>query len=1093
MNRRHARGWGWVVLGFSGVLLAASAAPWRPVRAQDQPKESVSKEKKSDEPAKKSGLDREISDLDAKIAELAKQREELEKKRKESSAEASKAGSDRAASWIKELKWRQVGPANMGGRIVALAVPESDPSTWFVGTATGGLLKTTNNGVTFTHGFDREASVSIGDVAVAPSDPNIVWVGTGENNARNSVSYGDGVYKSKDGGKTWTNMGLKEGYQIGRIVIHPRDPNTVYVGVLGRLFGPSTERGLFKTTDGGTTWKKVHFVDDKTGVIDIRMHPTDPDTLIFATYERKRGIYDEGDPIVKWGAGTGLYKTTDGGKTFKKLSLGLPTVKLGRIGIDWYRKDPRVVFAIIETEKIGTGPPQPAGTGNAFMGIQGEDREDRAFLSTVIADGPADKAGLKSGDAIAAIGDKPIKNYEALLTELRERKPGDEIKVKIEREGKPIEIKVTLGARPTPAGGGSAGAAASRLPFGSGLGGQRENAQDRQGADGFQTGGVFKSSDGGESWTRINSLNPRPFYFSQVRVDPSDDQKLYVLGVSMYRSSDGGKTFRPDGGRGVHADQHALWIDPKDGRHMLVGCDGGLYATFDRMDNWDHYNHLALGQFYDVAVDTHRDYHIYGGLQDNGTWGGPSRTKSGTGPINEDWVSISGGDGFQCQVDPDDPHVVYATSQYGAMLRRNLATGETARIRPTPEKDQKLRFNWNTPFALSHHNGRIFYCAGNYLWKSLDRGNDLRRISPEITRTDQGSATGFAESPKNPDVLYVGTDDGALWITRNGGKDWSDLTKKLGLDGPPRTVASIEASRFAEGRVYLALNGRRMDDDRPRLFVSQDFGEHWTDLAASLPRGSTYCLREDVSNEDLLFVGTEFGAWVSLDRGSNWQSLNNNLPTVAVHDFAIHPGAGELVAATHGRSIWILDIAALRQINAKTLAAKATLFQPVTAIRWIPEPTRGRTNRRYVGENPSPGVTIAYALTTEPEKISLRIVDHEGKTVRELRASKTRGLHQAQWDLTRTATATAGARKAAAPKGSPPAGRAPGNAPGRPVNSGLYHIVLTVDGVDSNQTLRLLPDPSAPGVILAAEATNGAGEEFNADKEEEEDEERPID
>jgi photosystem II stability/assembly factor-like uncharacterized protein len=993
------------------------------------------------------------------------------------------------AGWVKTLSWRCIGPANMSGRITALAVYEADPTTYWVATASGGLLKTTNNGVTFEHQFDREATVSIGDACVAPSNRDIVWVGTGENNPRNSVSYGDGVYKSTDGGKTWKNMGLKKSFQIGRILIHPTNPEIVYVGALGRLYGPNEERGLFKTTNGGETWERVLFVNDKTGVIDLRMHPADPDTLLVATYDRQRDGFDGNEPARRYGETSGMYRTTDGGKTFTRITKGLPTCKVGRIGLDWYRKDPNVVFAIVESEKIGTGPAAAAGTAApGYFGSQGEDAGEGkgALLTDVTEGGPADKAGLLAGDIVVAFGNTAIKSYTDLTTAVRAHKANDKVPVKVLRGKDNKEMEITLGQRPAggPGGGGGAGGDPTR-PFGAALAGQQENVQDKQGPDGFEYGGVYKSTDGGASWERLNSVNPRPMYFSQVRVDPSDDKYLYVCGISMYRSDNGGKTFRPDAGRSVHADQHALWIDPKDGRHMIVGCDGGFYATYDRTLNWDHLNHLAIGQFYHVAIDTRRDYYVYGGLQDNGTWGGPSRTHTGTGPINEDWINIAGGDGFRCQVDPNDPDQVYATMQHGAMVRRHLKTGDFGMIRPRPEPGKQLRWNWNTPFILSHHNSKIFYCAANYVFRSLDRGNDSRVISPELTTTKEGSATALAESPKNPNVLYAGTDDGNLWLTRDGGKEWQNLTKNVGLPGP-LWVASIEASRFEEGRAYVAFDGHRSDDDEPHVYVTEDFGKTWKSLRANLPWGSTRVLREDVGNPDLLFLGTEFAAWASLDRGHSWTKINNNLPTVAVHEFAIHPTSGEVVIATHGRSLWVADISALRQLTAKARAADVFLCQPTPAIRWRTEPSHGRTNRRFVGENPPAGAAIWYALAQKPEKVSLKIVDIEGQTVRELPASSSVGLHKVDWNLSRA--------QAMRPQGQPappmqPGQPAEGDQPrrqgrqgrpggfGPPVAPGTYRIVLTVDGKEHQQSIRVEPDPVAPPTVAAEEEMDEETEE----------------
>jgi photosystem II stability/assembly factor-like uncharacterized protein len=1118
---------------------------------------------------------------DQQIAELEKQLSALQKKLAEARSDLPMPvqvtnADPLPADWVKALSWRCIGPANMGGRIVAISVFEADPTTYWIATASGGLLKTVNNGVTFEHQFDHEATVSIGDICVAPSNKDIVWVGTGENNPRNSVSYGDGVYKSTDGGKTWTNMGLKKSFQIGRIRIHPSNPDVVYVGVLGRLYGPSEERGLYKTSDGGKTWQKVLSVDDRTGVIDLRMHPADPETLLVATYERKRDGFDGNEPATRFGAGAGIWKTSDGGKNFRRITSGLPNCKLGRIGLDWYRKDPTVVYAIVESEKCGMGPPGVVATapaGNGTLGLLGEDAgENKGVRLTIVQEGgPAERAGLEAGDVIVKVGDKPIPNFEELIELMREHRVGDRVHVKVLRGDREKEADLTFVGRPGRGGGGGGGGLTDPTrPFASQLAGQQENIQDKQGPDGAQYGGLFRSADGGETWQRVNSINPRPMYFSQVRVDPSDDKNVYVLGVSLYRSTDGGKTCRPDGGRGVHPDHHALWIDPRDGRHMILGCDGGFYVTYDRMATWDHHNHMAFGQFYHVAIDTRADYHVYGGLQDNGSWGGPSRLRTFTGPVNEDWISIGGGDGFRCQVDPNDPDQIYYTSQNGAMGRRNLRTGETGAIRPpgagrgpqggaaatpparpaataeqigflmrsfvvppalplpigqpgTPAaRGPVYRWNWNTPFILSHHNSKIFYCAANVVFRSLDRGNNLLAISPEITATKEGSATALSESPKNPNVIYTGTDDGNLWVTRDGGKEWVNITKNVGLPGL-RWVASIEASRYEEGRAYVVFDGHRSDDDEPYVYVTEDFGKTWQSLRANLPWGSTRVCREDIANPDLLFLGTEFGAWASVDRGKSWTKINNNLPTVAVHEFAIHPTAGEIVAATHGRSIWICDVTALRQITTAARKADAFLYKPTAAVRWRTDPGRGRTGRHFTGENPPQGATLWYSLDKKAEKASVKIIDIEGKTVRELPADTSPGLHKVSWNLAsapprqiaagggepggqRRQRAGTGGGAAPAQRPGTPEGAAPAQRPGgeegaaggagggfggggfgggrggfggqggRPVAPGAYKIVLSVDGKEYVQSIRVLADPAAPADVLAEEQEDEDGQ-----------------
>ncbi len=1106
------------------------------------------------------------------------------------------------AELVKNVKWRSIGPANMAGRITDIAIHEKDPSLWFIATASGGILKTINQGTTVTHQFDKQETVSLGAIAVDPNDTSVVWAGTGEANPRNSVSYGDGVYKSTDGGATWKNMGLKKTYQISRILVSPKDPKIVYVGAAGRLYGPNEDRGVFKTTDGGETWEKVHFVDNKTGVIDMIMDPTNPDTIIAAFWDRQRDGFDSWpgtvakpdgvdgyDPIRKWGPGSGLYKTTDAGKTWRKLTNGLPSSNMGRIGIDWQSKSPNAIFAIIDCEEIGKGPapfpaflglvginrdskaivaqvmpkspaeksgfkvgdqllsieekpitdfdqvleaqrakkigdkltiqlkrgeeslslesvltgrpgtgqaqaalagvwlgvtaedregkivvtrvtadgpsekaglkeadvitmyegkapgayndmvaqvrtraaddkvklqitrgtesmeltvtlenrpagqagpggrggaggPQgPQGPSNVYMGIQGETSDQGgAVLTEITADGPAQKAGLEPNDIVKSLGGKPVSNYESFVAAIREFKVGDKPKVSILRGGETKELEVTLAARD--------GALAETRPNTYSYFGQTPNIQDMQGAKGYQYGGVYRSNDGGETWERVNSLNTRPMYFSVVKVDPSDANKVYVLGVTQFKSDDGGKTFDGNFGRGVHADCHDLWIDPNDGRHQVIGGDGGFYVSYDRGINWDHINTAAVGQFYHVAISPKYPYWVVGGLQDNGSWGGPAISKNG-GTLNEDWLSIGSGDGFVCQVDQQDPDLIYWESQNGSIGRRHLKTGERATIRPTRSPaSASYRFNWNTPFVLSSQNSKIFYAVGNHVFRSLDRGNNLVPISPDITLTPRGSGTAFSESPRNSNVLYAGTDDGALWVTRNGGFEWKNITTNLGIPSP-RWVSSIEASRYEDGRVFISLDGHRSDDDEPYLFESNDFGDTWRSIRSNIPWGSTRCLREDISNANMLYAGTEFALWLSMDRGANWTKLNTNLPTVAIHEIAQHPTNGEIVAATHGRSLWACDVSALRQLKPENLSNQVALFKPEEVVRWRSEPSRGITNRRFSGENPTAGAHLWYALPVKAERVSLRIEDIEGKTVRELRGETAAGLHLINWDL----------------------------------------------------------------------------------------------
>lgn len=1131
--------------------------------------------------------DPRVADIEKQIAELQKKLAEL---KKADAPPATDGGLPQ--SWAAAVKWRSIGPATMGGRVTALSVCDSDPSTWWIATASGGLLKTDNNGTTFTHQFDKEATVSVGDVCVAPSDKNIVWVGTGENNPRNSVSYGDGVYKSTDGGKTWKHSGLRDTFQIGKIIVHPKNPDIVYVGALGRLYGSNSDRGLFKTTDGGKTWSKILYHDENTGVIDMRMHPSEPDTLLVAMWERRRDEFDsfagpdvpDGidnyDPAVKFGPHAGIYRTTDGGKTFTKLTNGLPTVKMGRIGLDWCLKQPNIVYAIIDTEKFGTGnppPPQP------YMGIVGEDTDGGAKLTQIVRGSPAEKAGVKENDVVVEMDGKKIEGYGDLIGKVQEKKVGDAIKLKVKRGSDTVDATATLAARPEGGGPGgmfanlfggrapltpgfrgddvegginvaqvppeSGGAKAglkpgdlllevdgkpvttfrdlmTRLtrdkkagdtvkakfrrgdetfvkeltletladrrtgggrlrPYAAMLAGQRENVQNQQGKDGYQSGGVYKSTDGGETWSRVNSVNPRPMYFSQVRVDPSDEKKVYVLGITMYASTDGGKTFKTYGNNGVHADQHALWINPRDGRHMILGTDGGCYVTYDRMNHWDHHAHMSMGQFYHVAVDSKRPYNVYGGMQDNGTWGGPSRTLRGSGATNDDWIVVGGGDGFMCRVDKDDPDLIYATSQDGNVYRRNLRTGAGGSIRAKPIAGKPpIRYNWNTPFILSNANPKIVYVAGSYVFRSLNQGADLKPISPEITRTPGGSGTALAESPRNPDVLWAGTDDGNVWVTRDGGQKWANVSDKIGLP-KPYWVSTIEASRFAPGRAYVCFDAHRSDDDKPYVFVTEDYGQTWKNITANLPAfGSTRCLREDVTNEKLLLCGTEFAAFASVDRGGSWTKFSNNLPTVAVHELAIHPTAGEVVAATHGRSLWVADITPLRQTTADVVKAPAHLFAPQTATRWRLEPAKGSMygagSKRFVGENPPAGAAIYFSLTKVPDKISLKVMDIAGKSVRDLTIAKEQkkpGLHRVGWDLTRISARTAMNVGEGRELPEEVIRRGASALFTAPVPAGVYRVVLTVDDKEYSQPIRVEADPMSRGDATADQDEGGDGSE----------------
>ncbi len=850
---------------------------------------------------------------------------------------------------LKNLQWREVGPAIMGGRIDDLAVVESNPSIVYVGTASGGLWKTTNSGTTWQPLFDNEGVSTIGDVTVAPSDPSIVWVGTGEPNNRQSSSWGNGVYKSTDAGKTWTNMGLQDSQHIGRIVIHPTNPNVVYVAALGHLWGPNKERGLYKTTDGGKTWTLALYVNEDTGVVDVAMDPQSPDTLYAAAYERRRTVYG----FNGGGPDGAIYKTTDGGLTWKKLTKGLPYADggdIGRIGISIYRRHPSIVYAVVQ----------------------------------------------------------------------------------------------------------------------------------------HANGGVYRSEDKGESWTRMSETNPRPSYYSQIVVDPNNDLRIWVLGAPMYYSEDGGKTFVTSRVTRIHGDYHALWINPANSDQMIAGTDGGIHWSSDGGRSWEYVNAVALGQFYEVDVDMRRPYWICGGLQDNGSWCGPSASVYTAGITNDDWFRVAGGDGFYVKIDPSDAATVYAESQDGNVLRRDLRTNESRSIRPEPkEGEPRYRFQWNSPIMISAHDPKTIYYGGNFLFRSADRGDTWTKLGGDLTTGVDRSTlpilgkvpgkdtlsrhdgvqnypciTTISESPLTNAVLWVGTDDGNLQLSRDAGKTWKNVAERV--PGVPKGtyVSRVVASRHAEGTAYATLDGHRGNDFNVYVFMTTDYGETWKAISGGLPanNGTVHVLREHPRNPNLLFVGTEYGVYVSWDRGASWTSLKMNLPTVPVDDIAIHPRENDLILGTHGRSIWVLDdITPLEQLDAKVLGAELRLFDVRPATAWRMYGHKGNTGHKFfIAHNPPSGALISYYLKSKPgekSKVKIAILDKDGKLVRELDGMKEAGINRVNWDLRYAAAAepTEEQREAVA--------QGFGFGPRGPmVEPGEYTVKVSVDSNEATGTVRVEED-----------------------------------
>ncbi len=802
---------------------------------------------------------------------------------------------------VRSLTFRSIGPAVMSGRISDLAVTDNARSprgrigsVIYAATATGGVWKSTNAGVTWAPVFDSVRTGSVGAVAVAPSNSDVVWVGTGEANNMRSSSWGTGVYKSIDGGRTWSAAMLPKSQHIGKIVIDPRDPNVVYVAALGPLWASGGERGLYKTTDGGKTWTNTKEISRYTGFGEIVMDPSNPDVLYAASQMRERREFG----FLPAGPESAIYKTVDAGRTWTQLKQGLPTGDIGRIGMSICKSRPNIVYAMVH-------------------------------------------------------------------------------------------------ARPP-------------------------------------ANGLYRSDDAGATWRLVNDQNGTAWYYSQVICDPTDPEHLVTLNANSRESRDGGKTFQPfAAGNGIHTDHHVLWINPDNNEQMILGSDGGLYMSWDAGRTWDHNESIVAGQFYTVAVDDALPfYNVYGGLQDNQTWGGPSRTRNAFGPSNADWFRMAGGDGFYAVPDPFDHQIVYAESQTGGVVRYDARTGQTKGIRPVPKPGQRHRYNWSAPILPSKHEAKTIYMAANYLFKSIDRGDTWDEISPDLTRgidrnklalrgavpdsaspplgRNEGTAefsniTTIDESSSKPGLLVVGTDDGLIQVTRDGGKTWLKTDK---FPNVPETtfVSRVVWSKANEGTIYATLDGHRSNDFKPYVVKSADYGKTWTSITGDLPDGgSVQVIREHPRQSNLLFVGTEFGAYFTVD-GAHWTQLKSGIPGVPVHDMQIQARANDLVVGTHGRGIYILDDLTPLELLAKAKAAPVAFLYPIQdALLFQPNSSRvsGMGSRGFTGQNPDPGPRVSYLLNSvsADTKLSLSIVDATGTTVRELPVHKQPGLYRMSWDM----------------------------------------------------------------------------------------------
>ncbi|MFN8058622.1 MAG: hypothetical protein U0Q12_05605 [Vicinamibacterales bacterium] len=805
------------------------------------------------------------------------------------------------AEAIKRLPWRSIGPANNAGRVSEIVGIPGDPATMYVGGAAGGIFKTTNGGVTWTPIFDTQPNISIGALAVAPTNHSILYVGTGEGNPRNSASFGEGVFKSLDGGEHWTAIGLADTGKIARVVIDPQNPDVVYVAALGHTWGPSNERGLYKTSDGGKTWARILSGGNLTGCSDVAIDPTNANVVYAALYTHRRWAW-----YFESGSGeTALHKSSDGGATWTRLSgpdntHGLPKGPMDRIGLSVSRSRPQTVYAVSETKDEGE---------------------------------------------------------------------------------------------------------------------------------------LWRTDDAGATWRMVNkdpNINFRPFYYSDVRVDPSDPNTVYTLSGSLNKSEDGGRTFQRIGNT-VHGDHQALWIDPLNPKRVLNGSDGGFQLSWDAGRTWDVVNNVAFTQFYHVNYDMETPYHVCGGLQDNGTWCAPSQSLNGEGMRKIDWYTVGGGDGFWAVPDIGRPNFVYNNLQGGVISLTDTKTGASWQINPYPAgisssgqwmANQKYRFNWNSPIALSPKDPKVVYYGGNVLFRSTNQGHSWEPISPDLTTNDkekQKSSGGeivtdntaaefhctiisIAPSPIDANVIWVGTDDGNVQVTRDGGKTWTNVAGNLKGIAPNPWVSTVEASPSNAGTAYVAAGHWQTNADyAPYFFKTTDFGKTWTKITNGMrARGWSHVIREDPANPNLLYAGTENDVYASWDGGARWVSIRNGLPPVPVRDLQIHPRDHDVILATHGRGMYILDDAALVAHLGEALKVEAFLFDVRPAVRWVYFDRDGNLgDREWSMDNPEGGATIDLYLKQEPKApLTMTITDRQGQTVRTLRNLKAQaGVNRFTWDL----------------------------------------------------------------------------------------------
>jgi photosystem II stability/assembly factor-like uncharacterized protein len=856
------------------------------------------------------------------------------------------------ASLLKNVELRSVGPTVMSGRAVDIDANPDDPTHFYIAYASGGLWKTENNGISFLPLFDDQAVLTIGDIAVDWQHDETIWVGTGENNSSRSSYSGTGIYKSTDKGKSWQHAGLEETHHIGRIIIHPDDPNTAWVAALGHLYSYSDARGVYKTTDGGKSWDKTLYVNDSTGVIDLVIDPNNPDVLYAAAWQRMRFAWN----FVESGNGSGIYKSTDGGENWQLLTTeesGFPTGNgVGRIGLAIYPQDSNILYASLDNQN------------------RRPKEEDQPELTK-------DSLRTMSGERFLQLSDDAINEYLDQYN-FPEKYTAQGVK-KMVREGKIAPVALVEFVED-----------ANSLLF------------DTQviGAE------VYRSDDGGKTWKKTHEkyldamFFSYGYYFGEIRVAPDTADRIYLLGVPLIKSEDGGKTFKSINKAGVHADHHALWVSPTKAGHLINGNDGGINISYDDGENWFKANTPAVGQFYTIAVDMDKPYNVYGGLQDNGVWGGPSTYREGSGwhaSGEYPYKRIYGGDGMQVQVDFRDNNTVYTGSQFGFYARIDKRTGARKSVRPRHELGERpLRFNWQTPILLSRHNQDILYFGANKLFRSMDKGETFQPISGDLTLGGRkgdvpyGTLTTISESPLRFGLLYAGSDDGLIHITRDGGFSWQRISDNL-----PQNlwVSRVEASKHDTAAVYVSLNGYRFDDFTAYLYRSTDFGQNWQDLGKNLPHEPINVVREDPENPDILYVGTDHALYVSLDRGATFMSMFKGLPAAPVHDLVVHPRDKDLVVGTHGRSIYIANVEHVQQLTKEMLAKTLHVF-PLDEVNYSES-----WGRRFGFFEPSdPETEIAFYVNRDASA-TIRIKSKGGITLRELEDDSEHGLNYVKFDF----------------------------------------------------------------------------------------------